>query len=123
MYMEEYRAAKRANQKRLGKLYSRIKAESAVSSQNHTKEFNYPVAAKVFNEYKNKQTFHVLAWAGTFSLTRAYLYAELCGGMESEVNEQAFSAGCNRFGIDNPTPTITKRLSTFGNIEEIETTL
>ena len=28
-------------------------------------------------------------------------------------------AGCNRFGIDNPCPIITKRLSFYGNTEEI----
>ena len=28
-------------------------------------------------------------------------------------------AGCNRFGIDNPLPIITKRLAMHGNQEEI----
>lgn len=29
-------------------------------------------------------------------------------------------AGCNRFGIDNPCPIITKRLSFYGNTDDIE---
>jgi len=29
-------------------------------------------------------------------------------------------AGCNRFGIDNPCPTISKRLSLYGVPEDIE---
>lgn len=29
-------------------------------------------------------------------------------------------AGCNRFGIDNPCPIITKRLAFYGNADEIE---
>jgi len=31
-----------------------------------------------------------------------------------------FGAGCSRFGIDNPIPTITKRLSLYGNTEDVE---
>jgi hypothetical protein len=31
-----------------------------------------------------------------------------------------FLAGCNRYGIDNPCPIITKRLSHYGNDELIE---
>lgn len=30
-----------------------------------------------------------------------------------------FLAGCNRFGIDNPCPIVTKRLSTCGNDQNI----
>lgn len=29
-------------------------------------------------------------------------------------------AGCNRFGIDNPAPTITKRIALYGNAEDVE---
>ena len=54
MYMDEYRSAKRINQKRLSKLYSRIKTEHAVKSTSHNKEFNYKIASEVFHEYKNK---------------------------------------------------------------------
>ena len=123
MYMEEYRAAKRLNQKKIAKLYSRLKTEHAVSSQSHTKEFNYRIAKKVFHEYIKKGTIQVLSWPGNFTLTRAYLYADLCGELQAEVNEQAFSAGVHRFGIDNPTPTITQRLATYGNTEDVDKTL
>ena len=30
-----------------------------------------------------------------------------------------FLSGCNRFGIDNPCPILTKRLSTYGNDENV----
>ena len=39
---------------------------------------------------------------------------------KGEINETSFSAGCNRFGLDNPTPTITKRLALYGNQYEVE---
>ena len=74
----------------------------------------------MLGEYRAKTTFQVLAWPGSFSLTRAFLYSSLCGDNFGEVTEAQFAAGCNRFGIDNPTPTISKRLATYGNTEEIE---
>jgi len=36
------------------------------------------------------------------------------------VNEDELLAACNRFGLDNPCPSITKRLAWFGNQEDIE---
>ena len=44
----------------------------------------------------------------------------MCSDNKGEITETTFSAGCHRFGLDNPTPVITKRLSTYGNSEEIE---
>ena len=35
------------------------------------------------------------------------------------VSLKSFLAGCNRFGIDNPCPIITKRLANYGNSEDI----
>jgi hypothetical protein len=44
----------------------------------------------------------------------------MCGFNNNNVNEVEFAAGCNRFGLDNPTPIITKRLSMYGNTEDVE---
>ena len=44
----------------------------------------------------------------------------MCGTNTNYVNEVEFGTGCNRFGVDNPTPTITKRLSLYGNTEDVE---
>lgn len=44
----------------------------------------------------------------------------MCGKNNFESNDLAFVAGCNRFGLDNPYPIITRRLSTYGNDENIE---
>jgi hypothetical protein len=29
-------------------------------------------------------------------------------------------AGCNRFGLDNPCPTITKRLAIYGTLDDLD---
>ena len=44
----------------------------------------------------------------------------MCGQNGTTVNEVEFSSGCSRFGVDNPTPTITKHLSLYGNTEDVE---
>ena len=44
----------------------------------------------------------------------------MCGKNGFEISDNEFVAGCNRFGLDNPTPIITRRLSTYGNEENVE---
>lgn len=54
---------------------------------------------------------------------RALIYSLVCGVQQpQDVNELVikFLAGCNRYGIDNPCPIISKRLSLYGVPEEIE---
>lgn len=51
---------------------------------------------------------------------RALIYAMMCGKNDFNCTESEFVAGCARFGLDNPTPIITKRLATYGNEENIE---
>jgi len=53
-------------------------------------------------------------------MARALLYSQMCGRNGKEMNEIEFMAGCNRFSLDNPTPTITTRVAYFGNDEGIE---
>jgi len=35
------------------------------------------------------------------------------------MDEIKFTVGCSRFGIDNPMPTIKKRLALYGNSEDV----
>ena len=44
----------------------------------------------------------------------------MCGKNGFECSDNEFVAGCNRFGLDNPVPIITRRLASFGNEENIE---
>lgn len=53
-------------------------------------------------------------------MARALLYSQLCGANSKNISEIEFIAGCNRFALDNPTPTITSRLAFYGNDESIE---
>ena len=54
------------------------------------------------------------------SVIRAFVYSLMCESNSPEISAQAFLAGCNRFGLDNPCPTVTKRLACYGNQEDLE---
>jgi len=59
-------------------------------------------------------------FANDISFLRAFIYSLVCGENGPEVSQPQFLAACNRFGIDNPCPIITKRLSCYGNSEDVE---
>jgi len=65
----------------------------------------------------NKNESYFLNFTGSISNIRAFLYALMCGGNNQEFNEIELLAACNRYGVDNPTQTISKRLSLYGNDE------
>ena len=44
----------------------------------------------------------------------------MCGKNNFDLTDIEFIAGCNRFGLDNPVPVITRRLAHYGNEENIE---
>ena len=44
----------------------------------------------------------------------------MSGENDGQCTEAQFLAGCNRFGLDNPIPIITKRLWLYGNHETCE---
>ena len=53
-------------------------------------------------------------------MARALIYSQMCGKNSGDVNEMEFVAGCNRFALDNPLPTITSRFALFGNEANVE---
>lgn len=67
-----------------------------------------------------KSNLQFVGYPGQISCLRALIYGFMCGSNDEKVNEVEFGSGCNRFAMDNPTPTITKRLSLYGNTEDVE---
>ena len=43
----------------------------------------------------------------------------MCSTNGEDVNDFEFMAGCNRFAVDNPLPTVTKRIAYYGNHDDI----
>ena len=48
------------------------------------------------------------------------IYSLMCGKNGTELTENEFLAGCNRFGLDNPTPIICSRIAPYGNEDNME---
>jgi len=54
-------------------------------------------------------------FASDVTFTRAFIYALVSGKNGLGATSVEFLAGCNRFGVDNPCPILTKRLALYGN--------
>ena len=44
----------------------------------------------------------------------------MTGKNDERLNEQKFIAGMQRYGVDNPLPTVTKRLALYGNSTDVD---
>lgn len=51
---------------------------------------------------------------------RTFIYGLVAETNDDNISTAAFLASCNRYGIDNPWPIVTKRLAIFGNNEDME---
>ncbi|CDW81151.1 UNKNOWN [Stylonychia lemnae] len=114
MYCEEYKTKRKQNQKNLSKEFMR-------RYQEQEGLFNSEEIDKIVATCTPSQSPSVyVKYPGIISVRRAFLYALVCGENGFEISTQEFIAGCNRFGIDNPCPTVTKRISLFGNDEDFD---
>ena len=62
----------------------------------------------------------LLQFGGPITVARAFIYALMCGKNGTACSEAEFAAGCNRFGLDNPLPIITRRFWLYGNTDQVE---
>jgi len=54
------------------------------------------------------------------SMCRAFIYSLVCDSDSNKLSVEALIAGSNRYGIDNPCPTINKRMSLYGITDDLE---
>ena len=66
-----------------------------------------------------KHSSPFVRYPGDITFIRSFIYSLVCGTNGGKINKTEFLAACNRYGIDNPCPIITKRLSYYGNSEEL----
>lgn len=59
-------------------------------------------------------------FAKDITIIRAFVYSLVCEDNCNAISAEAFLAGCNRYGIDNPCPIITKRIGLYGLTEDLE---
>lgn len=56
---------------------------------------------------------------GDISINRTLLHAFMSGNNSYHLNQDGFRDAINRFGIDSPISNITKRLSYYGNQQDV----
>lgn len=79
------------------------------------------VVEKVTKDIRaNKIKNPLVKFAGSFSMSRALIYAFMCGTNGYDVNEVELLAGCHRYGVESPVPIVSKRISLYGNEESVQ---
>lgn len=65
-----------------------------------------------------------IKYPGKISQVRAYIYACTVGKVNTNYFcDDDFLAGCTRFAIDSPVPTVSVRCALYGNQNDISSTL
>lgn len=116
-YIEDYKKLRRANQENIVK--------SLNTCNQHNENMNRDLSIKDVKRLlqliiPTKSTAPNVVFAKEVTIQRAFIYSLVCQTNDNKVTPEAFLAGCNRFGIDNPCPIITKRIALYGNTEDME---
>jgi hypothetical protein len=61
----------------------------------------------------------MMQFPGVVCVQRALLYAYMSSASEL-LTESDFMFACSQFGLENPVPTVSKRLAWYGNTEDLE---
>ena len=91
------------------------------TTQVRYEELQKIVEASELGELEEEQYLDpLIKFAGPISQARAYIFCVTAGesNTNSFSNEQ-FIAGLSRFGVENPTPCVSKRCGMYGNSEDI----
>lgn len=60
-----------------------------------------------------------MAQTGEITTIRAMIYALMTSQNTNRMNVSQFMAGVSRYGVENPTPVIKKRIALFGNTDDV----
>lgn len=116
-YLDEYRTLRKGNQLKICKSFGNHEREMRRNEQVFLSLKDVKnLMVKIIPEKSFSPSVH---YPREITVIRSFLYSLVCGDNSGKVSMAEFLAGCNRFGIDNPCPIITKRLSTYGNNEDI----
>lgn len=116
MYVNEFRDAKRIIQQDLISRFNMVIQENKERNALSTTS-----GVQIIKDVtkKNKVQQPAVSFSGTIAFHRAMVYAFMCGTNGDDVNDFEFLAGCNRYAVDNPLPTVTKRIAYYGNHDDI----
>ena len=62
----------------------------------------------------------LMKYTGPMAMVRGYIYAAIASEDNTNViQDSAFIAGCNRYALDNPVPTVSTRCGLYGNSRDV----
>lgn len=113
-YLQEYRKVRTLIQKEIKEAFleAQIKHEGDIGVKFIKDLFE--------NLIPEKSPSPAVYWARDITLMRAFIYSLVCGENSKNISSENFMAAVNRFGLDSPCPTVTKRLGNYGNQDEID---
>ena len=116
-YMDEFYEARMQKQDELKLDFENMMRDC----RRLSRKINIKDIIRVFVSDKelNKSPVLHLKFADNFTMIRTFIYSLVCGLNQAEVTTEQFMAACNRFGVDSPLPIITKRISLYGNNEDL----
>ena len=115
MYVDWFKSFKVQQQQKLMKQFQRV-----IDGAGESSELSIDNISSIMSNLQQKQNYQFLSFGGNICQLRAFIYATMCGKNGFNCSEPEFIAGCNRYGLDNPTPIITRRLATYGNEETVD---
>lgn len=118
MYCKEFRTHKKKLQRDLGYKFNQEVRKLGFEQASTVITFSNVQAIK--EQFRPNKGLKVTNFGDTCIWLRAMIYAMMCGKNGNEMTDLEFIAGCNRFGLDNPTPIINPRLAAYGNAENME---
>jgi hypothetical protein len=113
-YLIEYRNLRQKIQKKINDRFDKM--ENRLNDQISFKK----ISDFIRSILPEKHSSPFVRFPDEITFSRAFIYSLVCGENSQRITKVQFLAACNRFGIDNPCPIITKRLSYFGVSEELK---
>lgn len=107
MYLEEHKLFKRNFDKTIQRIYQEL------NSNKVTSEFLTDRAFKIVELGRQSlaKIPKILSYSGPVTTLRALIYAFMIGNNGNYMNEFKLLAGFTRYGVNNPTPTVRKRIA------------
>ena len=117
--VNEFKDQKRSFQNRLKKEF--VRKMEAYTAPVGYKEFEELIHAAEMGDLDDDGFFDpLISFAGPMSQIRAYIFCLTAGESNtSSFSNEHFVAGISRYGVENPTPCVSKRCGMYGNSEDI----
>ena len=113
-YIEEFHAKKKKTQKLLTKQFVK-------QFQEQDGIFSYDEVKTICKNVQPQDSFsRIVEYPGEVTFSRCFLYALTAGTNGFDISSKDFTEAAFRMGVDNPYPTIQRRINYYGNDTDLE---